>query len=78
MQKATLPEQARSGSIAHIENPLYRSVLAVKEEHALEELGIAFWDAETTMSVEQLAYQMITRSSNFATNLLVDSGRRGR
>jgi beta-lactamase class A len=25
-----------------------------------------------TMSVEQLAYEMITRSSNFATNLLVD------
>jgi beta-lactamase class A len=25
-----------------------------------------------TMSVDQLAYQMITRSSNFATNLLVD------
>ena len=25
-----------------------------------------------TMTVDQLAYQMITRSSNFATNLLVD------
>ena len=128
------------------ESSLYRSVLGVKQKHAVEELGIAFWDAESTLqwcynadrwfhaastmklavllgvfrqiqggqlaadapvhvrnkftsiverkpfalevsrdsdpelhanlgrtlSVEQLAYEMITRSSNFATNLLVD------
>lgn len=146
VQKATESPSANGNSIARIENSLYRNVLRVKEEHGIEELGIAFWDAETTiqwscnadryfhaastmklavllavfrqilrgeltadapvhvrnkftsiverrpfalelsrdadpevfahlgrtMSVEQLAYQMITSSSNFATNLLVD------
>jgi len=146
VQKAAESSSASETSIARIENSLYRSVLGVKEAHGVEELGIAFWDAETTiqwsynadrffhaastmklavllavfrqilrgeltadapvhvrnkftsiierrpftlelsrdadpevcahlgrtMSVERLAYQMITSSSNFATNLLVD------
>ena len=133
-------------SIARSEVSLYTSVRAVRDRHALQKLGIAFWDAETTlqwaynadeyfhaastmklavllavyrqvargeldreapvhvrnkfrsvvddtvfmlevsrdgdpelyrnlgrtMTVAQLAYQMITSSSNFATNLLVD------
>jgi beta-lactamase class A len=134
------------GSVAASEVSLYRNVLRIKEEHGLEELGISFYDAETTlqwscnadhyfhaastmklavllgvfrqihrgeltldapvhvrnrftsivnqdafmldlnrdadpnvysnlgrtMTVRQLAYQMITTSSNLATNLLVD------
>jgi len=145
VQKAA-ESPAHGTLIARTEDSLYRTVLAVKERHGIEELGIAFWDAETTiqwsynadrpfhaastmklavllgvfrqiirgeltadapvhvrnkftsivdrkpftlelnrdsdpevfanlgrtMSVEQLAYEMITRSSNFATNLLVD------
>jgi len=133
-------------SMAAAEISLYTSVLKIKERHALEALGIAFYDCETTlqwaynadapfhaastmklavllavqrqitrgelaadapvhvrnkfvsiverrpymldvnrdgdpelyahlgrtMTVDELAYQMITRSSNFATNLLVD------
>jgi beta-lactamase class A len=133
-------------SVAAAEISLYNSVLKIKEKHGLESLGIAFYDAETTlqwaynaeapfhaastmklavllavqrqitrgelagdapvhvrnkftsiverrpymlevsrdgdpelyahlgrtMTVDQLAYQMITSSSNFATNLLVD------
>lgn len=133
-------------SVARAEASLYASVLKIKEEHVLEQLGIAFYDAETslqwsynadtwfhaastmkmavllgvfrqvsrgdlmldepvhvrnkfasivgrkpftldlgrdadsevyrylgrTMTVKQLSYQMITTSSNFATNLLVD------
>jgi beta-lactamase class A len=133
-------------SVAHAEISLYSNVLAIKERHGLEKLGIAFWDSETTlqwaynadeyfhaastmklavllgvyrqvgrgeltldapvhvrnkfrsvvndhlymldvdrdgdpelyrnlgrtMTVQQLAYAMITTSSNFATNLLVD------
>jgi beta-lactamase class A len=144
VQRAESP--STNGTLASIENSLYRTVLGVKQAHAIEELAIAFWDAETTiqwsynadrwfhaastmklavllgvfrqiqrgeltadapvhvrnkftsivdrkpftlelardadpelyahlgrtMSVEQLAYEMITRSSNFATNLLVD------
>jgi beta-lactamase class A len=133
-------------SVAKAEQSLYASVLAIRDRHELERLGIAFYDAETTlqwsynadamfhaastmklavlvalfrqftrgelnldepvhvrnkflsiyerkpymldvsrdtegevyerlgrtMSVEQLAYYMITCSSNLATNLLVD------
>jgi beta-lactamase class A len=145
VQKAA-ESPANGTSIAGTEHSLYRTVLSVKEKHGVEELGIAFWDAETTiqwsynadryfhaastmklavllgvfrqivrgeltadapvhvrnkftsivdrkpftldfgreadpellahlgrtMTIEQLAYEMITRSSNFATNLLVD------
>jgi beta-lactamase class A len=134
-------------SLGRAEVSLYSSVVGIKHRHGLEKLGIAFWDAETTlqwaynadesfhaastmklavllavyrqvsrneltldapvhvrtkfrsvvggqafvldidrdadpevfrnlgrtMTVEQLAYQMITASSNFATNLLVDA-----
>jgi len=141
------PEEAAvRQSVAKAEQSLYASVLAIRDRHELERLGIAFYDAETTlqwsynadamfhaastmklavllavfrqhtrgelaleepvhvrnkflsihdrkpymldinrdtegevferlgrtMSVEQLAYHMITSSSNFATNLLVD------
>jgi beta-lactamase class A len=133
-------------SIARAEISLYASVLAIRERHGLERLGIAFWDSETTlqwaynadeyfhaastmklavllgvyrqlsrgeltldapvhvrnkfrsvvndqlymldfdrdadpdlyrnlgrtMTVQELSYAMITTSSNFATNLLVD------
>ncbi|HVR69878.1 MAG TPA: serine hydrolase [Vicinamibacteria bacterium] len=132
--------------LAAAEGSLYKNVLRIKEQHGLERLGIAFYDAETTiqwsynadawfhaastmklavllavyrqvargemavdepvhvrnkfvsivdrrpfkleisrdgdpevyanlgrtMTVKQLAYHMITTSSNFATNLLVD------
>ena len=139
------PEHPRP-SVGHAEGSLYHGVRTIKERHGLEALGIAFYDAETTlqwsynadtlfhaastmklavllgvyrqvgrgeltldapvhvrnkflsvtddrlfmldvdregdpelyrnlgrtMAVKQLAYEMITRSSNFATNLLVD------
>jgi beta-lactamase class A len=137
---------SRPESLARAEISLYQSVQQIKESHGLVELGIAFYDYETTlqwsfnadawfhaastmklavllgvyrmvdrgeltldapvhvrnkftsiagqqlymldidrdsdpelyrhlgrtMPVKQLAYQMITTSSNFATNLLVD------
>jgi len=137
---------SRPQSLARAEISLYQSVQQIKESHGLVELGIAFYDYETTlqwsynadawfhaastmklavllgvyrmvdrgeltldapvhvrnkftsiagqklymldidrdadpelyrhlgrtMPVKQLAYQMITTSSNFATNLLVD------
>jgi beta-lactamase class A len=145
--QAQPPEAAEMrSSVAHAEQSLYASVLAIRDRHELERLGIAVYDAETTlqwsydadaafhaastmklavllavfrqytrgelpldepvhvrnkflsihdrkpymldisrdsegevferlgrtMSVKQLAYAMITFSSNFATNLLVD------
>jgi beta-lactamase class A len=38
-----------SASVAASEISLYRSVLEIKKEHDLEELGISFWDAQTTI-----------------------------
>jgi beta-lactamase class A len=147
-QGAKQVSEAEQGprSVAASEVSLYRNVLRIKEEHDLEELGISFYDAQTTlqwsfnadhyfhaastmklavllgvfrqihreeltldapvhvrnrftsivnqdtfmldlnrdadpnvysnlgrtMTVRELAYQMITTSSNLATNLLVD------
>src|SRR5256885_14197186 len=42
-------EHAAENSIASSEVSLYRSVLKLKNEHDLETLGIAFYDAETTI-----------------------------
>jgi beta-lactamase class A len=146
-QPAAPPEEVEPrASVARAEESLYASVLAIRDRHELQRLGIAFYDAETTlqwsynadalfhaastmklavllavfressrgaltldepvhvrnkfrsivdgkpymleinrdiegevyerlgrtMTVKQLAYHMITSSSNFATNLLVD------
>jgi len=148
-QKTTaerLPVTPVTDSVASAEISLYRNILKIKQEHGLEQLGIAFFDAETTLgwsyngdqwfhaastmklavllgvfraiergdltlqsqvhvrnrftsivnqesfmldlgrdadpdvyghlgktlSVRELAYWMITKSSNLATNLLVD------
>jgi len=38
-----------AASVAASEISLYRSVLEIKKEHDLEELGISFWDAQTTI-----------------------------
>jgi len=141
-----LPAPPANDSVAASEVSLYRNVLKIRQEHSLENLGISFYDGETTiqwaynadhyfhaastmklavllgvfrqierneltldapvhvrnrftsivnqepymldlgrdsdpdvygqlgktMSVRELAYWMITRSSNLATNLLVD------
>ncbi|HYU24518.1 MAG TPA: serine hydrolase [Thermoanaerobaculia bacterium] len=42
-------EHAAENSIASSEVSLYRSVLTLKQEHDLENLGIAFFDGETTI-----------------------------
>jgi beta-lactamase class A len=141
-----LPVPPPKDSVAASEVSLYRNVLKIKSDHGLEDLGISFWDAQTTiqwsynadhyfhaastmklavllgvfreidrgalaldspvhvrnrftsivnqepfmldlgrdadpdvyghlgktLSVRELAYWMITKSSNLATNLLVD------
>jgi beta-lactamase class A len=141
-----MPAPPKRDSLAASEVSLYRNVLKIKQEHDLEDLGISFYDAETTiqwsynadhyfhaastmklavllgvlrqvergeltleapvhirnrftsivnqepfmldlgrdadpdvyghlgktLSVRELAYWMITKSSNLATNLLVD------
>ena len=141
-----LPAPPQQESVAASEVSLYRSIIKIRQEHGLENLGISFYDAETTiqwsynadhyfhaastmklavllgvfrqidrgelnldapvhvrnrftsivnqepfmldlgrdadpdvyghlgrtLSVRELAYWMITKSSNLATNLLVD------
>jgi beta-lactamase class A len=145
-EKERMPRIPARDSVAAAEVSLYRNVLKIRREHSLENLGISFYDAETTiqwsynadtyfhaastmklavllgvfrqvdrgelaldapvhvrnrftsivnqepfmldlgrdadpdvyghlgktMTVRELAYWMITKSSNLATNLLVD------
>ena len=44
-----LPVSPAKDSVAAAEVSLYRSVLKIKKEHDLESLGIAFYDAQTTI-----------------------------
>ena len=46
---AKIPVQPRNDSVAASEISLYRNILKIKEEHGLENLGISFYDAETTL-----------------------------
>ena len=45
----TNAQHAQENSIASSEVSLYRNVLKLKKEHELEDLGIAFFDGETTI-----------------------------
>jgi beta-lactamase class A len=47
--KERLPVPPARDSVAASEVSLYRNVLKMKKEHALEGLGISFYDAETTI-----------------------------
>jgi len=44
-----LPVPPAKDSVASAEVSLYRSLLKIKREHSLEDLGISFFDAETTV-----------------------------
>lgn len=44
-----LPVPPEHDSVAASEVSLYRNVLKIKQEHSLEDLGISFYDAETTI-----------------------------
>ena len=51
-QKTTaerLPVTPVTDSVASAEISLYRNILKIKQEHGLEQLGIAFFDSETTV-----------------------------
>ena len=43
------PAPAQRDSVAASEVSLYRSVQKIRQEHGLENLGISFYDAETTV-----------------------------
>src|SRR3954453_22724684 len=44
-----IPVPPQQDSVAASEVSLYRNVLKIKKEHGLEQLGISFYDAETTI-----------------------------
>ncbi|MGZ8867148.1 MAG: serine hydrolase [Thermoanaerobaculia bacterium] len=44
-----LPVPPPQDSVASAEVSLYRNVLRIREEHSLEDLGISFYDAESTI-----------------------------
>src|ERR1041385_2178301 len=44
-----IPKTPSQESVAASEVSLYRNVLKIKKEHGLEQLGISFYDAETTI-----------------------------
>src|SRR6266699_3937253 len=44
-----LPVPSRQDSVAAAEVSLYRNVLKIQQEHELENLGISFYDSETTI-----------------------------
>jgi beta-lactamase class A len=44
-----LPVTPPKDSVAASEMSLYRNVLKIKSDHDLEDLGISFWDAQTTI-----------------------------
>src|SRR5919107_504368 len=43
------PPPPQRDSVAASEVSLYRNVLKIRQEHQLENLGISFWDAQTTI-----------------------------
>jgi beta-lactamase class A len=48
-KKEKLPVPPPTDSVAGSEISLYRNILKIKEDHALEDLGISFFDAQTTV-----------------------------
>src|ERR1051325_8676672 len=49
MAAKALPVSDHKDSVATSELSLYRNVLKIRDEHGLENLGISFYDAETTL-----------------------------
>ena len=49
LKEAPLPVPPPKDSVAASEVSLYRGVLKIQKEHGLETLGIAFYDAQTTI-----------------------------
>src|SRR5690242_15542946 len=49
LEEEKLPVPPARDSVAASEVSLYRNVLKIKKEHGLEDLGIAFYDAQTTI-----------------------------
>src|SRR5688500_19374920 len=69
--KQRLPIPPAKDSVASAEVSLYRNVLRIKQEHALMDLGISFYDAETTIQWAYNADQYFHAASTMKLAVLL-------
>src|SRR6187431_2031211 len=69
--KERLPIPPAKDSVASAEVSLYRNVLRIKQEHALMDLGISFYDAETTIQWAYNADQYFHAASTMKLAVLL-------
>jgi beta-lactamase class A len=69
--KEKLPPPPQTDSVAASEVSLYRNVLKIRQDHALENLGISFYDAETTIQWSYNADQWFHAASTMKLAVLL-------
>ncbi len=69
--KARPPIPPAKDSVASAEVSLYRNVLRIKDEHSLVDLGISFYDAETTIQWSYNADQYFHAASTMKLAVLL-------
>jgi beta-lactamase class A len=69
--EAPLPIPPAKDSVAAAEVSLYRNVLRIKQEHTLVDLGISFYDAETTIQWSYNADQYFHAASTMKLAVLL-------
>jgi beta-lactamase class A len=69
--KERLPIPPAKDSVAAAEVSLYRNVLRIRQEHALVDLGISFYDAETTIQWSYNADQYFHAASTMKLAVLL-------
>jgi beta-lactamase class A len=69
--KDRLPVPPAQDSVASAEVSLYRNVLKIKQEHSLLDLGISFYDAETTIQWSYNADQYFHAASTMKLAVLL-------
>jgi beta-lactamase class A len=66
-----MPSQPAADSVGSSEVSLYRNVLKIKNDHDLEDLGISFYDAETTIQWSYNADQYFHAASTMKLAVLL-------
>ena len=68
-----LPIPPAKDTVASAEVSLYRNVLKIKKEHGLQDLGISFFDAETTIQWSYNADEYFHAASTMKLAVLLGS-----
>src|SRR5947209_8745428 len=71
LKEAALPVPPPKDSVGSAEESLYRSVLKIRKEHGLENLGISFYDAQTTIQWSYNADQYFHAASTMKLAVLL-------